>query len=482
MKISKIFRLNKTQLELDFIDIDLGKDIPLFIDPYYLGKRVDLWSINANRTVRDFFQTFIDQVRAGNHVQAKELFLYLHEPNETRLGLSRKEPMGKGIGTIDAEKIFKSLSQSKAVKTGLIQDIEDCRIFIEGIDRDKVSDMTTNIIKQHLIEYTQSQCKLWGIPLTSNIQSGDFWDKVTHSWDNILTDMLVVRGEKILLVPKSVVSFKTDYTPQQYYRHFVLNFLQNEHLRLHTHLVQKHEYKNGETREFVTKKSIMERDSPYSKEFVISFTQKHPEIFRNFKKNPTIKLKPHKTLYTSEPKLVEIIDHLVKELKNIPSGPENATKYHRAITGILELIFHPQLTSPQIEKEINDGRKRIDITFDNAATFGFFHYLPTTHGITSIFILVECKNYSRDINNPELDQMAGRFSPNRGKFGFVVCRKIDNLKLFIQGCNDTYKENRGVIIPLVDDDLINILENIKNGVAGFAENLIKDRFREIAIN
>ena len=74
------------------------------------------------------------------------------------------------------------------------------------------------------------------------------------------------------------------------------------------------------------------------------------------------------------------------------------------------------------------------------------------------------------------------FSPNRGKFGFVVCRKIDNLKLFIQGCNDTYKENRGVIIPLVDDDLINILENIKNGVAGFAENLIKDRFREIAIN
>ena len=51
------------------------------------------------------------------------------------------------MGPSDAAKIFLSLSESKAFQTGIMEDIEDFRNFVPNVDKDKMSDMTANIIK-----------------------------------------------------------------------------------------------------------------------------------------------------------------------------------------------------------------------------------------------------------------------------------------------------------------------------------------------
>jgi len=56
MKFSKYFNLNKDQTELDFVDISLEKDIPLFIDPYVLSKRSDIFSVECHSHVVDFLK------------------------------------------------------------------------------------------------------------------------------------------------------------------------------------------------------------------------------------------------------------------------------------------------------------------------------------------------------------------------------------------------------------------------------------------
>jgi hypothetical protein len=95
--------------------------------------------------------------------------------------------------------------------------------------------------------------------------------------------------------------------------------------------------------------------------------------------------------------------------------------------------------------------------------------------------MVECKNYSGDPNNPELDQLAGRFAVNRGKFGFLICRKITNKILFIKRCKDTANDGRGFIIVLDDDD-IGILLNLKTGNKGREiNNYLEERYQQLVM-
>ncbi|MBX9997728.1 hypothetical protein [Priestia aryabhattai] len=482
MKISEIFNLEKNQRELDFVDIDIEEDLPLFLDSYFLSLRVDPWSVDAHRTIQSFFHTVIDLYKAGRRKEAKQLFVNLTEPNETCLGVSNGKPRGRGVGTNEAIEIFDNITSSQAIEYGLVGHLEDMVIFVDNVGKDKISDLITNVLRKQLIEYTQSQCELHGIPLTKDVPSGYHWNSTVRKWDNFLTDMLVVEGRKIILVPKSIVAYSYKYTPERYCQHFVLNFLQNEHIRINSSLVKRKKLKDGTEKVWVSKKDIAEAENTFRKDYLREFTKQHPDIFENFRSSTSKVLLPlnHDQLETDGTfELDEFIDILINRLIKVPTGAKSAGEYHRHIMGIMEFVFYPNLTRPIIEQEIHQGRKRIDISFDNSANTGFFYQLHATKDIPSPFIFIEVKNYSSEVSNPELDQLSGRFSPNRGKFGILVCRQIDNMDKFLERCADTYHDQRGLVIPLVDEDFVNILNEIKNGSINPQEKLLSERLRKI---
>ncbi len=475
MKISQIFELEKTQAELDFVDIDVNRDLPLFLDPFFLGLRKDKWSTEATLTLRSFFQKLINLIRSGNEAEAKALFDYLHEENSTCLGMSVGEPGRKGVGQGDSLKIYDNILKSRAIQTGLIQDIQDNILFVDYFGKDKLSDMTTNILKVHLLEYTIAQCNLHNIPLRENVPTGFYWSRQTEQWITEYKQALVVNEKPILLVPKGVVSFSEDYTPTNYYNHFVLNFLQNEHLRLNSALVQ--ERKDG--RKFVTKDDLKETN-PQTKEFLRNFTLKYPDVLAKFKAD--IKINPLKNIEISDVSIKNLCKSLGEKLVSIPSGTNTASAFHNIVTGILELLFYPDLIYPFKEREIHEGRKRIDISFDNAAKDGIFYRLSENMQLPCQYIFIECKNYSSDPVNPELDQLSGRFSVNRGRVGFLLCRNFINKNLFLQRCRDTYRDGRGLIIPLADQDLISLLDNHNEFNRTFIDKYLSDIVREITID
>jgi len=477
MNISRIFNLNKTQYELDFIDIDTQKDIPLFVDPKFLSIRKDKFSYDATKTIQSFFQKVIVLLKNKRIEEAKELFEHLGEPNSTCLGLSKGNPNGKGVGLKNTASIFENLLKSKAVDTGLIKDLEDNILFVDNFDKDRLSDMTTNIITLHLIEYTESQCNLLGIPMQDGVPSGYYWNSETEEWEINHRKMLVIDGKVILLVPKGIVSFCDDYTPQKYSQHFVKNFYQNEHLKMKSALVRE----RASGKEYVTKKDVQQTDGvDGTKEFLRKFSLEHPEILEKFKKS--IKTKSLENIQLSSINISELAQFLISQLQKIPVGNKAASVYHKFILGILEILFYPYLIYPANETPINDARKRIDITFHNAADEGIFQRFHPIYKLRCPFIMIECKNYSADPNNPELDQLAGRFYNGRGKVGFLLCRNVGNMKLLLQKCSDSYKEGRGLIIPITDEDILNLLSHINIDYKEYFDFYISKRVQEITIN
>jgi hypothetical protein len=75
--------------------------------------------------------------------------------------------------------------------------------------------------------------------------------------------------------------------------------------------------------------------------------------------------------------------------------------------------------------------------------------------------------------------MVGRLAPNKGKFGIIVCRDIKDKKLFLRRCADSYKSDHGLIIPFIDEDIIKILEQKKNGVLHYEDKILTDMSRVI---
>lgn len=473
-RFSDAFGLARTQPELDFVDVSLTTDNRLFVDPFALSQKTDRWSEDAHRTVVNFFQAVVDSIRQGNDAGAIELLNHLREPNETRLGYSRRKVQGAGIGDMQAEDLFDALRDSTAVRTGFITSLEESELMIDGISHDKISDLTTNIIRGELATYTAEQCVLHGI-ITQEVAMPACFNTDTMEWEGRYLHLPTYKNRPILLVPKSIVRRSAAYKHPQYYQHFVLNYLQREELaNPQSRLVRT--LRNGRKR--VYKKDLVARH-PRTKAFLYDFSQRHPDVLQEYRKYLA------ETERTGGSSAVDgagdamIAEALINSLHTIPSGDRSASDYHNLMIGVTEFVFFPHLMHPKKEQEIHQGRKRIDILFENGANTGIFERIPRLRGLPCAYVPFECKNYTTEVANPELDQLAGRFSVNRGKLGFLCCRTFQDRTRFLERCRDTFNDSRGLIIPLDDASVTRLLTLVQDGQRNEIDTFLSELVAEV---
>jgi len=282
----------------------------------------------------------------------------------------------------------------------------------------------------------------------------------TGTWRQDYVRLPAVAQKRLILVPKFTVRRKMALNSQEFYSKHILNFIQEEEMQRGTALVRV--LKGGGHRP-PTKKSLKER-FPFSKDFLARFSEANLDVLSQYKKLYADLEGANGSLQHED--FDEHFDEavfakaLALVLRAIPPGNADADRYHSFVIGALEFIFWPNLIYPRKEFPLHDGRKRIDITYTNAAQSGFFWRVHTAHNIASSLIMVECKNYSKDPANPEIDQLAGRFGTNRGRLGIMLYRTVDNYDLMCFRCRDTAQDNRGFMLPLGDEQVIEYLDLI----------------------
>ncbi|HAU68772.1 MAG TPA: hypothetical protein DCW52_10310 [Gammaproteobacteria bacterium] len=152
-------------------------------------------------------------------------------------------------------------------------------------------------------------------------------------------------------------------------------------------------------------------------------------------------------------------DKLLESVVKLTPGKKDAYKYEDAILDLVKALFHPVLVDPETQTPMHDGLKRVDITLTNYALSGFFKWLSLHYPCPYVFI--ECKNFGEEIGNPEIDQIAMRLGERRGKFGIVVCRKVDDRPKMLKRCRAVAQDEHGYILVLDDDDLKQLVEEAK---------------------
>lgn len=477
MKVSAFYKLGLSQSQLEFVDVATDGDVPLFVDPRALRLLDSDWADECVALVQDFFRHVLSKIASHEDSEAQWLLAMLGEPNETHLGLSRGRPQGHGLGPRSVLDVWEALSQSEALSSGLLEDLEDTILMIPGISNDLISDITTNIIRGPLIEFTQESCAFYEIPVTPAVDSGPLWDPRQHRWDNKYVGLPMIDHRKLLLVPKAIVRQRLEYNPDEYYNHVILAALQTEELNANSELVEL--LKNGTRR--VTKKALREKYGT-GKSVILAQTRERPQLLEDYRelkrREPLQPLFNWELSQDGEPVATDW-DALLARVTAVVPGVAGAMDYHRAIEALLQALFYPALVNPVRESHLHEGRKRIDIKFTNAARTGFFWRVHEHHSIPAGYVVVECKNYNEDIGNPELDQLAGRFSPTRGKLGLLLYRRALDRATCIQRCKDAFHDDRGWIVPLDDADLGVLVEERKVEPRTLSFSLLEQRFSEI---
>lgn len=189
-------------------DISLTNDLPLFIDPFLLfnSEKPDYQALH--RGIIEYLRFLRDKAIEGPLSKGElEAWFTFHEVKQNWFGVTVEGNDGRGLGPDFARHLSRALGTRfrdfGKEKISRASHLEKLCLIKDGVGKDNISDLSTNLLKKFLLRYTEefavtfldeNQRKKFIIPKVS-------FSYETRSWTTRTFELPNVNGEYVILTP-----------------------------------------------------------------------------------------------------------------------------------------------------------------------------------------------------------------------------------------------------------------------------------------
>lgn len=415
------------QAELDFAIPFLDEDIPLYVDPFLLWRSPSQQDQALHASLLNSFN-HLGYLCANDQItQAVTPLIAASECDEVGLGSSANR-QGKRIGKAKAREIldlFKLIPQYS--RTGF-RHFEEIQFFVDGISKDRISDITCSFLKSFLIDFTIQQCEQLNIP-TSWSDIPRLYNPRTYVFEEARGIPLPTNprnGSPLLFVPKRWLRFVPWISYDDYFE------------------------------KYCPQDEISHKPEELTRVAVLNYNRNHYDMIETYvkAKERTFEDCHNDPLFAQIP--ITSAKRKYSAIKKLPTGKDDSVdKEYEALMGqLLPSVLYPQLDFAQEQARTDSGTSIRDLIFYNTASTPFLKDIFNTYG--SRQITMEMKNVAT-IERQHVDQLNRYLANELGRFGLLITRyplKNAEFKRTI----DLWSGQRKAIVTLTDVNIALMVE------------------------
>lgn len=414
------------QADLDFAIPFFDEDIPLYVDPFLLWRSPSQQDQALHTSLINGFNHLGYLAKKGKSDEAVSILVAASECDEVGMGSSAKRK-GKRLGKEKAAEIVALFSRIPQYRDAGFRHFEEIQLFVDGISKDRVSDISCNFLKSFLIDFTIDQCARLGIPTTACVVN-NVYDYRSNNFKTGQFNLPVnpIDQTPLLFVPKRWLRF----TPWLNYDDYFENHCPQDDIAHAAQVLERVEVLN------------FNRDH-YG--IVGGYVRTKERTFEDCHNDPLFSQLP---ILSAKRKLVE--------LKKLPSGKDdNADKRYEDVLGqLLPSLLYPHLDFAQSQARTDSGVTIRDLIFYNTRSTPFLAEMMDDYG--SRQITFEMKNV-KSIVREHVDQLNRYLADELGRFGVFVTRNPLKRAEF-QRTIDLWSGQRKAVVALTDSDIEQMVE------------------------
>lgn len=351
MYFSDYFKVSEEDLETyGALNISLVNDLPLFIDPFLLFNSDKDEYQKLHKSIIDYV-IFLRNQSLKINVSKGLLKSWYHFPEvkQNWLGFSLNGNFGRGLGNDFASALnnnFSTVLSDFGEEKNIHSHLEKLCLFKDGVGKDSISDFTTNLIKEFLLEYTEEfaqkyinkdLCKNFAIEKVS-------FNYDTESWISKTYFLPCFNGDYVLLTPMDILTKDDTWINKNsmYHEfHAIINSMENEQLRAQL---------NNYFRKLLPKKA-KQKDIDYAKSKIIYDTPEFIPAYIKYKEE-----NGYKASAISFKKVSNVKKQYIEEVRKFQSIlSENTDFYKESNNSYEESLRRVNYLKQVIEN--NDGYK-----------------------------------------------------------------------------------------------------------------------------